>query len=463
MIVLMLAMCAAVGFASPTSTAPVTTLIAAATRQAPMPLRVPAGWQSEPQDDLTILTPGDVPAGKLYAVTVKFTQEDAGSLDDILEASKAMIAEVGVFKAAMEPRQSRSDGGWDYKFVLGSAEKDGRAMLVNLMALKHSTASGVAVVLADSPETMAIYGDAFADMIRGLGATERAAAPAPANTGVVDLQYTVPPGWVQQEVDGFPLLVKEKGEQWVKYRFSLLIFPTEAITGTVREQFDGYWKSFVSPNYASNVVPLPMMTRLSSGYACAFDADSEVNDRSGVTVALYMLAHGGRAVPVMGICSGPDWTFDKAAEEEIGQFLESARIPGASAEQVTLYSAADLAGEWSESSSEFANYVNADGAYAGDATISTGTFFHLRADGSYSHTLIALTRGSNVREKDEGTWTVDDDELVLSEGGRFSLLGYGADPKVGRFLVLGKYSNAESRLKLTNPRGILQAQWLKAK
>jgi hypothetical protein len=68
-----------------------------------------------------------------------------------------------------------------------------------------------------------------------------------------------------------------------------------------------------------------------------------------------------------------------------------------------------------------------------------------------------------VREKDSGTWTVEDDELVLSKGGRISLLGCGGDPKVGRFLVLGTYANQKSRLRLTNPRGILQALWMKAK
>jgi len=68
---------------------------------------------------------------------------------------------------------------------------------------------------------------------------------------------------------------------------------------------------------------------------------------------------------------------------EIGQFLDSAQIPGASAAKVPLFSAAALAGDWSQSSSEFANYVTRGGAYAGDATISTGLYLHLRADGLY--------------------------------------------------------------------------------
>jgi hypothetical protein len=52
---------------------------------------------------------------------------------------------------------------------------------------------------------------------------------------------------------------------------------------------------------------------------------------------------------------------------------------------------------------------------------------------------------------------------VLSKGGRLSLLGYGNDPKIGRFMVVGNYANTKARLKFTNPRGILQAKWLRAK
>jgi hypothetical protein len=430
---------------------------------ADIPLRTPPGWNSDKQADATILTPGDVAEGKLYKVMVTLMQDKAGSLDEILEDGKKMVAETGTFQAAVEPRQSTSDGGWGYKFVLGTLTTEDRALVVQLMAIKKGDEGGVVIVLSDSGETMGDYADACATMVRGMGAAPQ--APAPTIPGVVDLRYTVPAGWAQQEVNGYPLLVKEKNEEWVKYRFSLLIFPTEALTGSVHDQFEGYWKSFVTPNYTSNIVPLPLMTRLKSGYACAFDAESEARSNNGAeaTVALYMIAHGGRVVPVLGIYSGPDWTFDKEAEVEIGQFLDAAQIPGASAEQVPLFSAAQLAGEWAESSSSFANYVTAGGAYAGDATISTGVYLTLGADGSYSQTLMALTRGSSIREKNAGTWTVDDDELVLSKGGRYSLLGYGTDPKAGRFLVVGNYSNTPSKLKLTNPRGILQALWLKAK
>ena len=181
------------------------------------------------------------------------------------------------------------------------------------------------------------------------------------------------------------------------------------------------------------------------------------------TAALYMITHGGKVVPVMAIYSGTSWNMNNDVENEVSAFLDTARIPGVSAEKVPLFVAANLAGEWSESGTEHAMYVTRDGNYAGNATISTAAYFTLGSDGTYKRTLMAVGAAGNIREKDSGTWTVDDDELVLSKGGRYSLLGYGDDPKVGRFLILSNYTNQKARLKFTNPRGILQALWLRAK
>jgi len=449
---LVLAFCAAVVLSCPAHAADI-------------PLTAPKGWKSEKQAKATILTPGDVADGRFYAVMVTPTEGKAGSLDELLDDARKMAAEIGTFKAAMEPRQSKSDGGWDYKFVLGTLETKDRALVAQLMSVKKGDEGGVVVVLSESAETMTHYADAFAAMVRAMGAPAQAPPPAPAEAGVVDLQYTVPEGWAPTKINGFPLLVKEKNEEWTKFRISLLILPTEALGASIRGQFMGYWNSLVTPNYATRIAPIPLMVRLKTGHACAFDAEWDAKGKNGnvATVAIYMIAHGGKVVPVMGIYTGTDWTLDKTAEAEIGQFLDTARIPGTSDEKVSLFSAADLAGDWSESGTEHANYVTRSGAYAGDATISTAAYFKLASDGSYTRTLMAVGAAGNIREKDAGTWSVDDDLLVLSKGARYSLLGYGADPKVGRFMVIGKYSNQKARLKFTNPRGILQALWLKAK
>lgn len=434
-----------------------------AAKVADLPFKVPTGWKIEKQDGATVLTPGDVAAGSLYAVTVTMAQGEARTLDETFDAGKKEVAAIGKFTVATEPQQANSEGGWDNKFVLGTLESQGRSLVVELMAIKKGDARGVVVVLSESIETMTRYADTFATMIREMGVAMPAQIPVAA--GRVDLQYVVPQGWVATQINGSPQLVKEKNEQWTKFRLSLLILPTEPLVGSVRDQFQQCWKAYVSPNFTTNIAPLPLMSRMKSGHACAFDADSGAKIKNGpdVTVALYLLAHGGRAVPVMGIYAGPDWNFDKSAEAEISQFLDTARIAGTSTQKVALFSAASVAGDWSESGTEHAHYVTSSGAYAGNATISTATYFNLGANGSYSRTLRAIGAAGNVREKDQGTWKIDDDELVLSKGGRYSLLGCGADPKGGRSLVIGNYSNARSRLKFTNPRGLFQALWLRAK
>ena len=421
---LILAVWAALGVAPPPAVATRLLVPIRVSLRIEIPLRAPAGWKVEEQDRATILTPGDVPEGRFYRVMVTLTKTTGGTLDGLLEDGRKMVAEIGAFQPKGDSARSTSDGGWDHKGVLGTVETRDRSLTAYLVAIQKGDQGGVVMVLSDGVETMATYADVLAGMIRGMGD-----AKPPAGRGAPEAPppgYRAPAGWVETKLAGLPYLVKEKNEAWVKYRLTLLVLPGEAFAGSVRVQFEALWRAYVSPNFVTRIAPIPLTHRLRSGYACAFDADSQAKDKGGrdVTVALYMVAHGGRVVPVLGVYSGPDWTLDRPAEVEIGEFLETIRIPGTTAEPVQLFSAAALVGEWSESSSEFANYVTAGGAYAGDATITTGTYLSLRADGSYTRTLVALTGGRSVREKDAGTFTVQDDELVLSAAGRYSLLGY---------------------------------------
>lgn len=433
-------------------------LASIATSNAESPLKTPAGWKAETKDGSITMIPGDVPAGKLYAVVVTMLPSKAGTLDEILAAGKAQAAEIGTFTSATDVKSAKSDGGWDYKFDLGQLKRSETTFVAQIMAIKKGEEGGTVIVLSDSIETMTSYADAFTKSVRSMGVTQAA------TTGTADLQYTVPPGWVETKVNGFPLLVKERNEEYTKYRVSLLILATEPLSGTIREQFVGYWRDLITPNYETNIAPLPLMARLETGHACAFDGqwDAKANGVQ-TTVALYMIAHGGKAVPIMAIMSGTDWSLDGKVEPEIAKFLDTARIPETSDKKVPLFDPAKLAGDWKESGHEFANYVTRSGDYRGDASISTASYYKLGSDGSYDRTLLAVGAAGNIKEKDAGTWSVEDNELVLSKGGRFSQLGYGDDPKVGRFLVIGNYANQKTRLKFTNPRGILQALWLRAK
>jgi len=425
---------------------------------ADIPFKTPTGWKSESKDGATTLTPGDVPTGKLYAVVITMLPSKAGSLDEILAAGKAQAAEIGTFKSAIEPKTAKSDGGWDYKFDLGEIKRNDNTFVAQIMAIKKGDEGGVIIVLSDSVETMTRYADTLTESVRSMGVAKSTA-------GNATLQYTMPVGWKESKVNGFPMLVKELKDDYNNYRVSLLILPTEDLAVSIRDQFVGFWNSYVTPNYETKVAPIPLMARLKTGYACAYDGQWDAKAKNGAqqSVVLYMIAHGGKAVPVLAMCSGAEWSIDGKVELEVAAFLDSARIPGVSDKKVQLFDPAQVAGDWKESGTEFANYVTRPGTYAGDATISTASYLTLAGDGSYDRTLLAVGAAGNIREKDVGTWSVEDDELVLSKGGRYSLLGSGSDPKVGRFLVIGNNRNQRVRLKFTNPRGPLQAMWFRAR
>ncbi len=430
---------------------------------ADLPLNAPSGWTSRKQEGSLILTPPNVASGKTFVVTASGTDAKSLSIDDLLDAGKKMVAEIGEYKVATDPKQFTSSGDWICKFVLGGVEKGDHSLVIQVTAVKKDDRGGVIIALADSVETMTKYADDFSGMLRSLGGAKATASPL-ASSGKVDLQYTVPDGWTASKVNGFPLLVKEKHSDYDNWRVSLLILPTEAQSGSIRQQFASYWKSLITPNYDVTIAPMPLLMRMKSGQACALDGEFMPNNKSGITTAvLYMLIHGGRVTPIMGIYTGAEWAIDGKIETEVSKFMDSARIPGTTDAKAKLFSADEVAGNWKESGAEFANYVTSTGSFVRSETIATAAYFDINSDGSYERTLLSVGSLGNGKEKDSGTWSIDDDELVLKTGGRYSLFGCANDPKVGRFLVIGNNRNQKTRLKFTNPRGPLQAMWLHAK
>jgi len=447
------------------SHAPPATMVA---RAGDIPLKPPAGWTTQTKDGATVITPGDVGDGKVYKVVLTPLQTKAGTIDEVYEVGKKMIGEVGTYTALTKVEKQQSDGGWDYAFTIGTVEKGGNGLLVQVMGLKKGDLGGVIIVLSDGIETTQKYSDDFAQMIRSLGGA-RKPPPAPAiaaGSGTVDLQYTVPAGWTETKKQGITIVENAKDETYNKWQWTLIIMPSQPLTGSLGDNFKDYWKALITANYESDVVPLPLTARLDDGYVCAFDADGSAKHKtSGARpriASVYLIAHGDRFVPIFGIIYG----YDKKVEADFDRFIETARIPGSSGAKIPLFSKSAVAGEWSEGSSSIASYVTASGGYAGDASIYTGSAFQLRPDGSYSHTLVALSGSTRIKEHDEGQWSIDDNELVLRQAkgaSRYSLLGYGVDPKAGRFLVLGTYANAKSKLSFSNPRGVFQATWYKSK
>ncbi len=468
MITLIVAFCAGAGLLTPPKSPLLTASTIAALHSSEIPLKAPSGWKSEAKEGATLMTPGDLASDKVYTVVVTPLQTKAGALSEVYDAGVKMMAEVGNYTPAMTPKTLKSDGGWDYEFSIGTVEKSGKGLFAQVMGLKKEDDGGIVIVISDSIETMQKYADEFGNMIRSLGGSA-SPPPAPAvaaSSGTVDLQYTVPEGWTETKKEGAAVLEASKDDFYTKYRWTAVIMPSQPLKGSIRDNFREYWSALITANYTSSVVPLPLIERLDNGYAIAFDADvSAKHKATGAaprTVSVYLLAHGDRFVPIMLITYG----YETQLNTDFAHFIETARIPGSSDAKFPLFSSSEIVGNWSEGSSSIASYVTSSGAYAGDASIYTGSYFDLRADGTFTHVFIGISGSTHLKEKSEGKWSIDDDDLVLkSDKGdtRYSLLGYGDDPKAGRYLVMGTYSGVKAKLSYSNPRGPLQASWFKVK
>ncbi len=435
---------------------------------AEIPLKAPSGWTTAQNQGSTVITPGDLPQGKVYTVIVTPLPTKAGTLDEVYEVGKTMVADVGTYSPAMEPKEARSEGGWDYKLTIGTLVKDKSGLLAQVIGMKKGDAGGTVIVLSDSLETLQKYSDPFSQMIRTLGGSAEP-PPAPvvaAASGTVDLQYSVPAGWRESKREGVTVIEATKDDFYDKWRWTLVVMPSQPLTGSLRENFMEYWKALITANYDASITPLPLSVRLSDGYVCAFDADGSAKHKATGAkprvVSVYLIAHGDRFVPILAIQYG----YDSQLSKDLDRFIETARIPGSSDAKISLFNKSDLAGDWTEGSASIASYVTSSGTYAGDASIYTGSDFHLHSDGSYKYNFIGLQGSTHIRESQEGTWSFNDQDLVLTEKKEtttYSLLGYGVDGKGGRFLVLGTYAGAKAKLSFANPRGPLQATWYRAK
>jgi hypothetical protein len=403
---------------------------------ADIPIKPPSGWKAKTDQGAMVMTPGDLAEGKVYTVLVTPLQTKAGSLDEVYEIGKKMIGEAGAYTPLSKPARAQSEG--------------------------------IVILITDRLETMQTYSDPFSNMIRSLGGSgKHPPAPeiAPAS-GTVDLQYKVPAGWVETKKQGATVIEATKDDFYTKYRWTLVVMPSQPLHGSLRENFKDYWKALITANYDSDAVPLPLFVRLSDGYACAFDADSGAKHKvSGARpriVSVYLVAHGDRFVPILAILYG----YEKQLDIDMDRFLTTATIPKSSGAKIPLFSNAEVVGDWSEGSTSIASYVTASGAYAGDASIYTASSFHLNPNGTFKHFMMGIQGSTHIKEQTEGTWRLKDNELVLTHAkgvDRYSLLGCGSDPKAGRFLVIGTYSNVKAKLSYSNPRGPFQASWYKAK
>ena len=86
------------------------------------------------------------------------------------------------------------------------------------------------------------------------------------------------------------------------------------------------------------------------------------------------------------------------------------------------------------------------------------------ADGTFKRSYTGVGRGMLVQTKDEGTWKLHDRRLVQTGKAEEVnwVLGVGADPKGGAFLVLS-YGPKDTVVSLVSPRAPFQGVWYKRK
>ncbi|HZE95706.1 MAG TPA: hypothetical protein VE981_01650 [Planctomycetota bacterium] len=432
-----------------------------------LPLQTPESWIGKRQEGAFVLVPKDLPQGKLYTVVSADLQTKVGSLDGLLDAGKASLGQSGTFKALKGPAESKSEGGWDYKVLIGALEKEGAALPVQVIAFRKGEDEGLVMVVSDSVETLEKYSDAFSAMIRSVGAPKTAAPAAPAATAN-DVRYKAPEGWTSKTLDGgIVMFTLDKKDFYEQYSYRILILPSEPLQGTLRQKFQNLWTVHVNGNFTTTIVPIPLVRRLKSGMAVAVDQDGRAKNKDGVVqhAGLTLLARGNRCVPILGFYFGLGNTdlLQKALEP----MLESAEIPGSGDDRVALVDAADLPGSWSTSSVSLANYVTSAGAYAGDASIATGEGVTLNKDGTFKRSFRAVSAKMRFQENSEGTWKTDDNllDLTLKDGSKqvYRIFGVGGDAKGGTFLILSNAANTEQQADLCIPRRTFVGEWFKRK
>jgi hypothetical protein len=435
-----------------------------------LPIQAPDSWESREQNSTLLLTPKDLAAGQVYTVLVPGLPKKVGTVRGLLDVAKATLGQVGVFKPANEPAGAKTEGGWEFEVVIGTLMKDGKGLAGQALGLRKDEKEGIILVLSDSVATMQKYSDAFNAMVRSLGRPKAALAETPP-AGPVDLVYTVPEGWKATPQGGAVVLSwsneATKGPSEILHKYQLIILPSLPLKDGLRKTFLDFWAAQMSPMFETSIMPLPAFRRLKSGAICACDVDDRAKVKQGETPAglfsagLYVLAQGKRAVPIIAFFVNKF----RDADAPLLAFMESARIPNAGDDAIVPFTATELPGEWEESSMSMANYVSG-GRVVGDASIFVGSTFTLNAEGTFKFHFVGIGRGQRVVDDDEGKWSVEDTTLTLDgkqRKRRYTVFGFGGDPKVGRFLVLSIYDNNDMRLDLGSPRDAYQSKTYKKK
>jgi len=427
-----------------------------------VPIQLPEGWESERTEGALVVRPKGVPAATYSIMFLDLTTK-VGTAKDLLDVGREQLKAIAPFKSLAKPARTKTDGGWDCEFELGTVEQEGLFLIVLAMGLDKQDDEAVLILMADTMETYKAHEDGFAHLVKSFGAPKRA-APTVTAKGTKDLKYGLPDGWTARDQETTVLLQKKEQCWWGEGTFSLVVYPAQPLTGSLSKTFHQFWSSEMKVAVETQLLALPLMRRLKSGLALAYDVDNEARNKEGKTViaGLYMLGKGKLTVPILAFYPGVTPTF----EQDLLTLLESADITGAGDGKIALFDAADVAGHWDKSSYSLASYVNVAGGYAGDASMAIASSHTLAADGSFKYSFTSVRGGGTALQiQRQGRWTIDDDWLVEKDSKdeyRNRLYGVGGDAKAGRFLVIGRTGNL-LHLDLTEPRRTFSGDWYKRK
>ncbi len=141
-----------------------------------------------------------------------------------------------------------------------------------------------------------------------------------------------------------------------------------------------------------------------------------------------------------------------ATAARAGSAGASPAAPGSTAVIVV----ADVVGEWTHSTSSYADYVNSStGALTGNTTIAYAQGFTFKPDSTYTHIFTGMINSRYVRETDAGTWTLQGGNLVTRSRERtsvktYQVVAYRTAPDGTVFMtLLGKsYPRTEGNIAL---------------
>jgi uncharacterized protein DUF6683 len=236
--------------------------------------------------------------------------------------------------------------------------------------------------------------------------------------GGVDLVYTVPPGFTVQRGNGWVALNGRVSDGSSEAHPRIVIAATVPFGGDAAASFKNAWQTLLLGTFTTDKKPLPYHRRLPSGLVLTYDGASMQPKAGGsdwYQTTFYLLHGNGKAVPILVTRD----SVTKSADAAIADFFDHASIPGDAPPKGALFAGKELVGKWRQHSMTVASWYSRSGHYAGDATSFTNTGFALAADGTFSRQFAGKgSTGPIITEKIAGTWTIEDDTLVMRAKGR---------------------------------------------